>query len=530
MSKADWASAGRVSTEEQYEEGVSYETQRKLNQDLIKKNKGKLYKEYLEHDVSAYKKRIIQRPVMMELLEDVAKGHIKNIVAFKRDRLVRDPEDYYYIRKIFDKAGVKVYFTAPGELPWEQATPAEVLMNGMMPLLAKFESMTTAQRVRANVLEAVKRGEWRCGTPPYGYRYNTQNKMVEQVPHQVEVVRLIRDKYIKGLGAGKIADVLNNELKIPYESPVIWRKPETQKKPRNFWYEGVVTSIVAKPVYMGIQEWGGQWYKCSAIDPIFTEEEWAEANKIYLGKLNKKIPHKYFNNTFLFKGVLFCSHCGEKMAPSQKTSRYVKEDNTTSIYEYYHYKCEGRWQKFNGCKQKKHNRSYIEAAIIYTITERIENMNIDELYNMVLEKSQEDVRLYKNQIIKCKESLKELENSIDRNIEAYQNATSEIIRKHLEKKAEQYEQQRDKVEQEFINLENNPPNMILERDDVLNSYEAMQSWKGIMENPTISRETKRKLVVTVVEKVEVDKDCNLKIKYKLEPDCLIKNTRIGKEA
>jgi DNA invertase Pin-like site-specific DNA recombinase len=513
--KGDWAVLARVSTDEQFEEGESYENQISLGKWLVKDKGGKVYDTYLEEGISAFKKRIVQRPEIMRLLDDVADGKIKHVVCFKRDRLIRDPEDYYFLRKMFDKAKVTVYFTCSGEMPWEQATAAEELMNGMMPLLAKFESRTTAQRVRSATLEAVKRGEWRCGRPPYGLRYNKETKKVEQVPHQVKVVRMIRDMYVSGMGAGTIAKKLNLEFKIPYESPAVWKNPLGDKKPRNFWYEGIVTAVYSKHVYMGKQLWGGQLHDCPAIDPIFTEEEWNEANSMYLGKYNRKDPHKYLSSTFLFKGIMFCGICGEKMIPTYRNTYNTLLDGTKSCYEYYHYKCTGKEDNFNGCNQRKHNRPHIEKAIIDKVTEDFMDMDVDVLYKKLLKKVDVGYKMYNDKLESLENELKTIDKKVGANLNAFMETESKAIRKHLEAQAEDLEKRRIEILSELEEIKNNPPQGSVTHTEVLEIIKGMQGWVGIMGHPDITKDVKRNLALRVIEKIIIHRSGEFEIFYKI---------------
>lgn len=516
----NWASLGRVSTDEQFEQGDSYEYQLKLNLETILKHKGQLYKEYREEGVSAYKKRVHQRPVMVELLNDIAAGKVKNLVAYKRDRICRDPEDYYVLRNIFSKAKVKVHLTCGSETWGDPDTnsPTDELMDGLLPLLAKFESMTTAQRVRSVVHEAVKRGEWRIGRPPYGYTYDKNTKRVIQVKHQVEVVRLIRNLYVEGYGSGKIADLLNNKYKIPYESPAGW-KGSLKRKPRNFWYEPVVTAVVSKPVYMGIQEWGGEWHECPAIEAIFTKQEWEEANAIYRTKFCKKVPHKYFNSVFLYKDVMFCAYCGEKLIPTYKSTKYEKQDGTISIYENYHYKCSGRWDKMNGCKCKKHNRNSLEEAINQIISERIDDFDIDSLYQKLVAQTRQEIKTYNTSLSQLQAQIKNSQKDSDKYLEAYLQAPPDsVIRKGLETKFEDLNQQLENLKKEFNALVNNPPKEDIEQSQVIKVYEGMAKWRGMMNNPDIGREVKRKMALDVVKRIEVDNEGNIDIEFRINKE------------
>ncbi len=515
MHTADemWISLIRVSTDRQAEEGESLETQRLLNNGVIEKNKGSLHKEYFEEGISAYKKRVHQRPVMVEMLNEVAAGRAKNIVAYKRDRICRDPMDYYLLRDAFSKAGVKVFLTCGTETWGDPATnsPTEELLDGLMPLLAKFESMTTSQRVRSNIQAIVQRGEWRNGRPPYGYRYDRDTKRVAQVSSQVETVRLIHDLYVQGYGAGQIADLLNNKYRIPYESAA------TDKgKKRNLWYPEVVLSVITKPTYMGVQAWGGEWYDCPAIDPIFTKEEWQEAYAIHQKKQTKVTPHKYYNTVFLFKDILYCAECGEKFVPSYHKRRYKKQDGTDSIYEYYEYRCEGRWDKLNGCKQRVHRRQFIEDALVAHIGELIKDFDIDELYRALLDRIKQDTREYNQQMLNLTAEIKNAEKTAEQYVAAYLEApTGSTMRATLLAKHEEAVTRVGQIKEELDTLQQNRPKEDVEKSEVAKLYESMMKWQGIMANLNIGREVKRKLALEVVERIEVDDQSRFDVRLRV---------------
>jgi len=512
-----WGVVVRVSTDGQFQDGESYENQIKASNDLVEKHKGKVYKEYKEDGVSAFKKRVHQRPVMMELLNDIASGKVKFIVAFKRDRICRDPMDYYILREAFSKAGVKVFLTC-GTETWgdpDTNSPTDELLDGLMPLLAKFESMTTSQRVRANLQAIVQRGEWRNSRPPYGYKYDSTTKKVLQVPHQTETCRLIRDLYKQGYGGRKIADMLNNKYKIPYESTAPeWKSGVHQK--RDKWYSEVVISIVSKPVYCGIQVWGGEWYECNDIDAIFTKEEWMETYQMYQAKLNKAVPHKYYNTVFLFKDVIFCAHCGEKMLPKYHKRNYDKADGTVSIYEYYEYRCEGRWDKSNGCRSRVHRRAFIEDAIIQLVGEQIKDYNIDDLYKDLLGKLKQESKEYNLALSGMNTEIKQLQKSADQFADSFLEAPpNSSMRKRLLEKSEEVERALEQKQKELESLLSNPPEEHVNQSEVAKTYESMKRWIGVMNNPEVGREVKRKLALEVIESIEVDKESNLDIKLKV---------------
>lgn len=514
-----WASLGRVSTDEQFEEGDSCETQLRNNLEIAQKHGGEVYKEYIEDGISAFKKRVSQRPKMLELLQDIADGKVKYIAAYKRDRICRDPEDYYLLRNIFSKSGVKVYLTCGTEIWGDPQTnsPTDELLDGLMPLLAKFESMTTAQRVRSAMEDCAKRGVWRSGKPSYGYRYNETTKKVEQVPHQAEICRMILKMFVAGNGGGRIADILNNELKIPYESGKPREIDTLGRKQRDFWYVGNVLAIVKSPVYAGLQTSKGKWYPCAAIDPIFDRDEWQKAHDLYLMRINKVIPYKYLSSFFLFNQILYCSECGAKMIPKYGKHKYDKKDGTLSIYETYYYQCSGRVQNHNGCKSKVHKRDVFERVVLEEISKRMKEFDADLIYNEFSRQMESEIKKHNALISQLESQNIKMEEELQETINSFIKTKNTIMIEKLEKKTEELETSLRSNKEKISQLIANPPGHNIDQDQITRAYEKMKKWDNIIEHVG-SKEEKRKLLLDVVNRIDVDSFGDIVLSFKIAPD------------
>lgn len=82
---------GRVSTEEQAEQGYSIEAQVETLRALCKSEHKVVYKEYIDAGISG--KSIDKRPAIKELLRDVESGLISELLVWKLDRISRKMSD-----------------------------------------------------------------------------------------------------------------------------------------------------------------------------------------------------------------------------------------------------------------------------------------------------------------------------------------------------------------------------------------------------------------------------------------------------
>ena len=81
----------RVSTEDQAREGFSLGEQQERLEELCRFKKFKVYKIYQDAGISA--KDMEHRPSFQEMMNDMKKGKINCIVAYKLDRVTRSVKD-----------------------------------------------------------------------------------------------------------------------------------------------------------------------------------------------------------------------------------------------------------------------------------------------------------------------------------------------------------------------------------------------------------------------------------------------------
>lgn len=292
---------------------------------------------------------------------------------------------------------------------------------------------------------------------PYGYVYDCVTGRLLQNPKQVEIVKCIGKLYEIGYGTSKIASKLNSERNV-----FLYGTTQNDFK----WHESAVAAVATRPIYCGMQEYGGVLYHCSKVDAIFTEDEWLKINNIYTER-NHKYPHKYFNDTLLFKGILTCCCCGDTMQLISKTNNYEQANGDKKKYVYRQYKC----------KCRKIDREDIEPLIVNAVDIAIKEYDSTELDKYIIN----------------------TQETLDRYLEAYINApVGSSLKDSL---VEQFEIKKVKLSR-----------LKKEREVAL---ERMSHWKHTMTSPEINREIKRALAVALIDMLYIDNTNDIKVQLNI---------------
>ncbi|MBY0158741.1 recombinase family protein [Paenibacillus lautus] len=125
---------GRVSTEEQAEQGYSIEAQVETLRALCKSEHKVVYKEYIDAGISG--KSIDKRPAIKELLRDVESGLISELLVWKLNRISRKMSDLLNIIDHLNRHNVK--FRSYTEKEFDTETAAGKLSLQMLGVIAEL--------------------------------------------------------------------------------------------------------------------------------------------------------------------------------------------------------------------------------------------------------------------------------------------------------------------------------------------------------------------------------------------------------
>lgn len=277
----------RVSTEKQAEEGNGLDSQKRDILAWAGKNEFVIKEWYVD---DGYTGSNMNRPALQRLISDCYAKKIKNVIAFKLDRLSRSMIDgLYIIEKIFMPNGVTfkcVHDSVNYDSPMEQA------YTQMMAVFAQLDKNTMLLRMRGGMLERVKQGYWMGGgRTPICYNYNTETGILEIIPEEAEKANAALDMYIAGATDKEIQETFGYST------------------------ESLVPKILTSVANIGMIPYKGEVYQ-GLHQPVFTKEKFELGLRVRESRKAKR----YVKTEQLLTGLLYCGDCGCAM-------RYQKWNN-----------------------------------------------------------------------------------------------------------------------------------------------------------------------------------------------------------
>jgi site-specific DNA recombinase len=134
----------------------------------------------------------MNRPGLLQLLEDVSVGKVDVIIVYKVDRLTRSLADFAKIIEVLDKH--RVSFVSVTQAFNTTSSMGRLTLNVLLSF-AQFEREVTGERIRDKIAASKARGMWMGGVVPLGYRVADRKLVV--VPEEADRVRHIFCRYLK---------------------------------------------------------------------------------------------------------------------------------------------------------------------------------------------------------------------------------------------------------------------------------------------------------------------------------------------
>ena len=299
----------RVSTSVQEEEGTSLETQKELGIKCANKH-GWEYKIWNEGGQSSSKEDLANRPVLMELMNEVDEGNVQHLYVWNTDRLSRNLQTWGMIRFKLIKNDVRLH-TPTGEQILSD--PQTNMLLGILSEISQYDNAIRTERFRLGKLHRIKQGGWKGGEPPFGYEII--DSKLSPHPEEKEWVRFIYEKYAD---KWSIRDI-RKELQA---NGVLTRRGKTS------WGDRTLELILEHTHYEGF--W---FFKDKKLDeairvecPRILDDELVIRVRVEKSKRtrNSRVSNSNEKHFYLLKGMLKCEHCGLTFSGriSQKQSVY----------------------------------------------------------------------------------------------------------------------------------------------------------------------------------------------------------------
>lgn len=290
-------------------------------------------------------KNVEGRPQFKEMLELIEAGtdNIDFVLVFKLSRFGRNAADVLGSLQRMQDYGVNLICVEDGI---DSSKDAGKLMISVLSAVAEIERENILVQTMEGRKQKAKEGKWNGGFAPYGYKL--ENGELHIAEDEVEVIRIIFDKYINTtMGVGAIASFLN-------ESGYV--KKKRQNNTIDGFAASFVKGVIDNPVYCGKISYGrrktekvqGKRNEYHVVkqdeymlvegvhEPIISVEDWKAAQDKRKVSGVKQIKTHSLDHAHILSGILKCPGCGANMYGNVNRKRHPKGG---TYKDYFYYAC-----------------------------------------------------------------------------------------------------------------------------------------------------------------------------------------------
>lgn len=445
----------RVSTEEQALNGDSLRTQR---EELTKYALNNGFHIFGIYEDDGYSATNLKRPALEKLLQDVQQNKINRILITKLDRLSRGVRNYYKILDILDDH--EVYWQTIFE-KYDSSTANGRLHINIMLSVAENESAQTGERIRSVFKTKIKNKELISGKIPVGLKRQEKKLVIDEDKKQIVIE----------------AFNIHKETTSVYQT---FQSLNLKYPELNLNYMRVYRLLTNK-LYIGIKEtrYGNIEDFCPAII-----DRTAFENTQRLLKKNARKKSANNSGGYIFQGLLRCAECGYILG-----GKFYSKNIESSKY---YYICKQHHLSLKCSCSTNFNELKIEEKLLEEFEPQLDKYIFDYEYkekNFKKMDMTKEINLVENKLAKLKDLY-----------------VRDLIRiEDYEKDYKEYLQQLTELHEQQKKIEINIP------DNNLKALKSFLSNNFISEYNNFSRIQKRRIWLSIIDHINIDKDYNMKI-------------------
>lgn len=330
----------RLSVEDNGSRGDSLETQQQIMEaHLALCPDIEVVEVYIDNGVSG---QTFERPSFQRLLADVEAGKINCVAVKDLSRLGRSAIDSgYYVEKYFPLHGVRFLAINDQYDSEDENNGTGQIALPLKNLMNEAYALDISRKVRAQQLQAMRAGEFIGSRPPYGYRKDPANchRLLVNTD-TAPVVRQIFRWAADGVALNAIVKKLN-EASVPTPSHYlasIGLISNNKIMGSGKWQTRTVGKILADEVYVGDMVQGktrsvkrkqvptdpADWIVIrDTHEPLVSRELFQKAQNVRAQAAQKYAKtEKLSFSPNIFKGRIFCGHCGKSLHRQRSHDRY----------------------------------------------------------------------------------------------------------------------------------------------------------------------------------------------------------------
>ena len=445
----------RVSTEEQAINGDSLRTQREELTKYALKNGFHIYGIYEDDGFSATN---LKRPALQRLLKDVEQNKINRILITKLDRLSRGVRNYYKILDTLDEHNV---FWQTIFEKYDSSTASGRLHINIMLSVAENESAQTSERIRSVFKTKVESRELIAGKIPIGLKKQGKKLIVDEDKKQIVLDAF--QFYKETTSAYQVFQKL--DLKYP-ELQLNYMR---------------VYRILTNKLYVGIKQtrYGDINDFCPAI---IGKAEFENTQRLLSKNARKSSAQN--SGGYIFQGLLKCAECGYTLG-----GKFYSKNNDSSKY---YYICKRHHLSLKCSCKTNFNEVKIEELLLNEFQLQLKKYISDYEHK---EKHHKEIDMSKE--------INSVENKLSKLKDLY---IRDLIRiEDYEKDYKEYVAQLDELYKQQEKIETNIP------DTNLKALKSFLRPDFIFLYNSLSRIEKRRIWLSMINYIVIDKDYNMKI-------------------
>lgn len=352
------------------EESESVVNQKKILKAFVKENKYKIYDEYVD---DGYTGTNFNRPDFKRMIKDIENGKVNMVITKSLSRLGRDYiETGRYIESYFPERGIRYIAILDDVDTFLDRNCDTVAFKNIMN---DYYAKETSKNIKKTKNKKKKEGFYYTAYAPFGYKKISKSGNLEIDEVQAVTVRRIFNLYIEGKGTYQIARILTEEN---IEPPGLQMKMtcvvNNMTNTTDKWNHNTIRRILENEIYIGncvqnkTKKISYKSKKMIALPveehttikdhhkPIISMEKWDIVQKMLKNHKNEKVRE----TDVIFKGLLYCAHCNNKLSIRTKVDKTKNGEEKTRRYilcgtaskKYSNKKCYRRYIKYDEFEEK----------------------------------------------------------------------------------------------------------------------------------------------------------------------------------
>ncbi len=387
------------------------------------------------------------------------KGKSSDIeVQFKG--LIADIEMGTYLEQIFPFLGVRFISISDRYDSKDykgKSSDIEVQFKG---LIADFYVKDQSVKVKSAVSTRREQGEYCCGSAPYGYRINPENKKeLVIVEDEAEVIRRVFELTNQRYSKMEICRLFNEEgVLTPLQSMSRRQKSDSKKAASRGlqWTRDMIRKIVDDKTYIGCMVYGktkipdpgtgkevpvprNQWKVMeNHHEPIVSKEIFEKAQSLQIRYTKKS---KFDRETTLLGGYVKCGNCHRSLTSSSPVHGHIL------------YSCAySKGKEDTGCFAGKADNKMLEHIVLAEIKAYLrQNISQEQMQQSMRKQHEDSIEAYKTESADCEKRQEQIKIQNRQNYEKYHEG--QMNQKQFIEVKKQMEEERVRLQKRVEELE-----------------------------------------------------------------------------